>query len=92
MNALHCKAIGHSWDFMETPNLSRRRGQVGYKLYFICVNCRSERRDTVDIYGRVMFRSYHYTWEYKNSQKMTRNDDFSIREQYRSAYLKSLRG
>lgn len=91
MTTLHCKAIGHSWDLLKTPHLSRRKGQVGYKLYFRCVNCGSDRVDTVNIYGRVMFRSYHYSWEYTNSQKMTRDNPYTVREQYRSAYIKSLK-
>lgn len=91
MKPLHCKAVGHSWD-LYTPSLRKKRGQIGYKLCFICLNCQSERIDTIDIYGRILFRAYRYSKEYRDSKRMSRDSPYSIREQYRSAYLNSLKG
>jgi hypothetical protein len=75
-NYIRCRAIGHSWidyDSNWTP-------QFGTPLTLRCERCGMERRDSVNLRGELMHRSYARPDHYhlgRDESKPTR-DDFRL--------------
>ena len=75
-----CRTLGHAWEPF-TPR-GKRPAYFGYRLSLRCVRCGTERHDTIDMLGNVGSRSYEYEEDYKDAEKVAKED-------YRLALLKT---
>lgn len=90
-DALQCLAFSHQWDRVSPLQRERRARHMGYRIHLVCMSCTSERVDTCNIYGQLLYREYKYSAAFKAVTRPDPSDEYTRKELFRRNYIKVMK-
>lgn len=90
-DALQCLAFSHQWDRVSPLQRERRARHMGYRIHWRCMRCASERIDTCNLYGQLLYRDYKYSKAFKAVNRPNPSEAYTRKELFRRSYIKALK-
>lgn len=92
-DAEECLAWGHQWDRISGLQREQNAAYRGYRIWWRCMRCATERYASMDVYGRALTAgmTYLYSDAFKQAHRADKRDGMSWRAAQKQQWVKQER-